>query len=96
MVHFMAIWSIFEISGIFYSTFGIFCGHLARFPHFWYIVPRKIWQPRSVPVGEAKVELNDFGFFSTPCCRYYVVLSKSNTHVGMYIECQNPNVDKKI
>jgi hypothetical protein len=25
--------------------FGIFCGHLVFFSPFWYIVPRKIWQP---------------------------------------------------
>jgi hypothetical protein len=25
--------------------FGIFCGHLVKFPPFWYFVPRKIWQP---------------------------------------------------
>jgi hypothetical protein len=24
---------------------GIFCGNLVYFPPFWYIVPRKIWQP---------------------------------------------------
>jgi hypothetical protein len=26
-------------------TFGKFCGNLAYFPPFWYVVPRKIWQP---------------------------------------------------
>jgi hypothetical protein len=26
-------------------TFSIFCGHLVYFPPFWYVVPRKIWQP---------------------------------------------------
>jgi hypothetical protein len=50
-VYFMAIWSILR-------PFGIFCGHLVYlvaiwyilspfgifFP-FWYVVPRKIWQP---------------------------------------------------
>jgi hypothetical protein len=25
--------------------FGIFCGHLVNFSPFWYVVPRKIWQP---------------------------------------------------
>jgi hypothetical protein len=25
--------------------FGIFCGHLAYFSQFWYLIPRKIWQP---------------------------------------------------
>jgi hypothetical protein len=28
-------------------TFGIICGNLVHFPPFWYIVPRKIWQPCS-------------------------------------------------
>jgi hypothetical protein len=23
------------------------CGHLVYFPPFWYVVPRKIWQPCS-------------------------------------------------
>jgi hypothetical protein len=27
-------------------TIGIFCGNLVYFSSFWYIVPRKIWQPR--------------------------------------------------
>jgi hypothetical protein len=25
--------------------FGIFCGRLVYFSPFWYLVPRKIWQP---------------------------------------------------
>jgi hypothetical protein len=25
--------------------FGIVCGHLVYFSPFWYIAPRKIWQP---------------------------------------------------
>jgi hypothetical protein len=28
--------------------FGIFCGHLTYFSPFWYIVPRKIWQPWTI------------------------------------------------
>jgi hypothetical protein len=38
LVHFMSILNILW-------PFGIFCGHLVYFPPFWYIVPRKIWQP---------------------------------------------------
>jgi hypothetical protein len=45
LVYFMIIWSISR-------PFEIFCGHLVYFvviwyifPHFWYFVPRKIWQP---------------------------------------------------
>jgi hypothetical protein len=41
---FMAIWRMFRTFGIvLYGTFGTF------FP-FWYIVPPKIWQPRSAPI----------------------------------------------
>jgi hypothetical protein len=25
--------------------FGMFCDHFVYFPTFWYVVPRKIWQP---------------------------------------------------
>jgi hypothetical protein len=34
----MAIWYILW-------PIGIFCGHLLKFCPFWYVVPRKIWQP---------------------------------------------------
>jgi hypothetical protein len=47
-----------ENTGIFYEhlayftaignilwSFGIFCGHLIYFSPFWYLVPRKFWQP---------------------------------------------------
>jgi hypothetical protein len=34
--------------------FGIFCGHFGIFFPFWYLEPRKIWQPCVRPVrGEA-------------------------------------------
>jgi hypothetical protein len=42
-----------EDVGIFYGRFvnfpplGILCGFLVKFPPFWYIAPRKIWQPFS-------------------------------------------------
>jgi hypothetical protein len=39
---FMANLSILRPNGIFYGHFGTFCGHLV---YFWYVVPRKIWQP---------------------------------------------------
>jgi hypothetical protein len=38
LVYFMAIGNILW-------PFGIFCGHLVYFSPFWYVVPRKIWQP---------------------------------------------------
>jgi hypothetical protein len=31
----------------FMTTFGLFCGHLVYFSPFWFVVPRKIWQPCS-------------------------------------------------
>jgi hypothetical protein len=44
-------WYILCPFGLFYghlillNPFGIFCGNLAYFYPFWYVVPRKIWQP---------------------------------------------------
>jgi hypothetical protein len=43
LVYFIAIWSILRPFGIHTLwPFGIFHGY---FPPFWYVVPRKIWQP---------------------------------------------------
>jgi hypothetical protein len=38
---------LFNFTDIWYTlwTYGIFCGNLVFFPPFWYVVPRKIWQP---------------------------------------------------
>jgi hypothetical protein len=40
LAYFWAIWSIL-------LPFGIFCSNLVNFVFspFWYVVPRKIWQP---------------------------------------------------
>jgi hypothetical protein len=38
--------SILRPNGISYGHFGTFLSHLVHFSPFWYIVPRKIWQPR--------------------------------------------------
>jgi hypothetical protein len=38
MVYFMAIGNILW-------PFGTFHGQLVYFPPFWYVAPRKIWQP---------------------------------------------------
>jgi hypothetical protein len=48
LVYFMNIWSILQPfdTGILW-TFGIFCGNLVLISPFWFIVPRKIWQPWS-------------------------------------------------
>jgi hypothetical protein len=37
-VYFTTIWYILW-------PFGIFCGYFGTFFPFWYVVPRKIWQP---------------------------------------------------
>jgi hypothetical protein len=44
--HFIAIWSTY-LTVIWYimRLFGIFHGKLLYFFPFWYVVPRKIWQP---------------------------------------------------
>jgi hypothetical protein len=42
-------WYLLWSFGFICPPFGIFCGHLVyvwyAFSHFWYVVPRKIWQP---------------------------------------------------
>jgi hypothetical protein len=38
---------------------GLFCGTLVYFSPFWYVVPRKIWQPCSTEylfAGQTKLE----------------------------------------
>jgi hypothetical protein len=46
LVFFMDIWPILRPFDIPYlGPFGIFYGKLVYFSPFWYIVPRKIWQP---------------------------------------------------
>jgi hypothetical protein len=45
LVHFVAIWSILRPFVKILWQFGIFYGHLVYFSPFWYVVPRKIWQP---------------------------------------------------
>jgi hypothetical protein len=48
---FMAIWYILRPFGsicghlVYLRPFGIFYGYLVYFLLFWYVVPRKIWQP---------------------------------------------------
>jgi hypothetical protein len=36
--------------------FGIFCGHLVNFSPFWYVVPRKIWQPCQRNISKSFIE----------------------------------------
>jgi hypothetical protein len=33
------------LEGLAMEDVSIFYGHLVYFPPFWYVVPRKIWQP---------------------------------------------------
>jgi hypothetical protein len=44
-VYFMDIWSILRTFWHISLPYGIFCGNLVYFPPFWYVVPRKLWQP---------------------------------------------------
>jgi hypothetical protein len=37
----------FKAIGNILWPFSIVCDHLVYFPPFWYVVPRKIWQPCS-------------------------------------------------
>jgi hypothetical protein len=41
---------------------GIFYGHLVYFSLFWYVVPRKIWQPCS-RVEDRGFQVKKFKFF---------------------------------
>jgi hypothetical protein len=45
LVYFMFIWCSIRSFSIFCGHFGIFYGHLVYFSPFWYVGPRKIWQP---------------------------------------------------
>jgi hypothetical protein len=48
LVYFMTIWSMYFMAiGNISWPFGIFCSSLVYFSPFWYIGPRKIWQPWS-------------------------------------------------
>jgi hypothetical protein len=46
LLYFMAIWS-YPFKSIWYTLwpFGMFYGYLVYFSPFWYVVPKKIWQP---------------------------------------------------
>jgi hypothetical protein len=39
----------FTAIGYILYPFGIYCCHLVYFLPFWYIVPRKVWQPWHTP-----------------------------------------------
>jgi hypothetical protein len=41
LVYFTAVWNILR-------PFGIFYGYLVDFSPFWFVVPRKLWQPCSL------------------------------------------------
>jgi hypothetical protein len=44
-LYFIALWNYLWPFGTFYWQFGMFSSHLVYFSQFWYVVPRKIWQP---------------------------------------------------
>jgi hypothetical protein len=50
--------------------FGIFYGHLVHFSRFWYVVPRKIWQPCGISQGRFCSARNDL------FCRKFIAHSK--------------------
>jgi hypothetical protein len=55
LVNFKAIWSISLPFDIFYVwSLGIFCGLFGIFFPFWYVAPRKIWQPCSKGIRKRK------------------------------------------
>jgi hypothetical protein len=67
LVYFMAIWSIFQPFGILYSTL-VFLWSFGISSPFWYVVPRKIWQPCWLQKRqriEAFGMLNFYGFLMT-------------------------------
>jgi hypothetical protein len=53
LVYFVTIWSILW-------SFGIFHNYLEYFFTFWYVVPRKIWQPWPIARKRA-FEISNFG-----------------------------------
>jgi hypothetical protein len=50
LLYFKAMWNIFKPFGIFYGNVD----NLVCFSPFWYIVPRKIWQPCSQRLNREK------------------------------------------
>jgi hypothetical protein len=51
LVYFMALCSILRPFSIFCGHLIIFHGYLVYFFPFWYLVPRKIWQPWPIAYG---------------------------------------------
>jgi hypothetical protein len=47
LVYFTAIWYILLPFHIVCSRSVVFCGNVVYFSPFWYVAPRKIWQPWS-------------------------------------------------
>jgi hypothetical protein len=45
LVYFIVIWYIFVVLWYFCGSLVYFCGSLVYFFPFWYVVPKKIWQP---------------------------------------------------
>jgi hypothetical protein len=72
LVYFMAIWNILRPFSIFYGQiiylrqFGNFMVIWYIFPPFWYIAPRKIWQPWSRTRGRDNKRQSDFKILMAP------------------------------
>jgi hypothetical protein len=48
---------IFYVYFVYFTAIGyIFYGHLVYFSPFWYVVPRKIWQPWRAPRVRIKLK----------------------------------------
>jgi hypothetical protein len=86
LVYFMDILSILRPFDIFYGHL-IDCDNLAYLPPFWYILPRKIWQPCRPPQPTAtELEVGDVNKMTG--CYFYGrvdVLTFGDLEVGLVI-----------
>jgi hypothetical protein len=81
LIYFMVIWSILR-------PFGLFCGHLVYFLPFWYVVQRKIWQPRTRRESRPLFRLQQ-----NCCLRFHGKLTFVQTFVSSALKtCSSPRV----
>jgi hypothetical protein len=77
-------------------SLGIFCGHLVYFSPFWYLLPRKIWQPwtevdRVTRLGDCLPTLDDcFLFFRVARIFQGRLFLTKKPHVCVDWKWQNP------
>jgi hypothetical protein len=65
----------------YFRPFGIVCGDLVYFPPFWYVLPRKIWQPWPTSVSVKQGRLN--ALFSMTRVRSFVMKNGSLQTTGI-------------